>query len=124
MRVTYGMKFLDSREGCIWETRKRNLSERWACSIVRPLCLQHDCPMTVFREFTEDEILANLLVNSDNLAPVEDEVLKKMELDLMLEIEVRMIRQGLPLVQRHTLIRNLQRALTDKHGALTTVFGG
>ncbi len=129
MKVQSGSKFLVPHEGTVWETKQLNIYGYWVCRLVRPVCNNSECPLSTFREFTESEILGNLIVTSSHqatqtlpaLKPTQD--LQEIELELLAYLRARLDQKGIPLVHKRAVLRAIQSALKEETDAIDAVFG-
>lgn len=108
MKLHPGVKFLLLDRGEVWQLRKQTLTGRWLCHLSGPSCSNTDCPTKLFREFSEEDIWGNAILDT---ASHEGKWLGQMELEILAAMSSRM--KHLSPVQRRSLLLAV-RGFIDK----------
>jgi hypothetical protein len=94
-----GMRFLLVDRGETWELRKQTLLGGWLCQLAGPTCKNADCPTNLFREFSEDQIWENVVID---LTSHSGKWLGQMELEILAALNSRL--KPLTSQQRRSLL--------------------
>jgi len=63
---------LNLSNGVVWELRTKNSSDQWVCRVLHPACPLHTCPLILFQEFSESEILEHTMLDSHLLSSIDE----------------------------------------------------
>ena len=103
MKLQHGMRFVLVDRGEIWELKKRTLMGHWLCLPSGPSCGNDECPSMLFKEFSEDEIWENAILDSTNHA---GKWMGQMEVEIIAALNSRL--KNLTAQQKTSMLRAIR----------------